>query len=123
LLTTAKPTPTCGATFPPVEHLGPNGIAVWFTLVPPFQKFARTTKLHLERGLVGRSRVICTGTAAPGRPLAAQIYEPDGPQTALVGAVLCGPHYATSEAALRRLLANIRSARPWPEPWFTNLRP
>jgi hypothetical protein len=121
LLTTAKPTPTCGPTFPPLEHLGTNGVAVWFRLLPPLQNFAHTRALRVQRSLVGRSRVICTGRAAPGRPLAAQIDEPGDPAL-LVGAVVCGPNYSTSEAALHRLLASIRSARPWPEPWFTNLR-
>src|SRR5689334_17133013 len=30
LLTTARPTPTCGSSLPPPERLGRDGVAIWF---------------------------------------------------------------------------------------------
>ena len=130
LLTTARPTPTCeSGSFPPQERLGRDGVAVWFEYpAPPLNvktvsspnariggQPARIAHPPLH-GLGGSQWVTCTGGAAPGRPLGARIQDPgfsgDGmllPRSILfVGAVVCGPHYAKGDAAVRRMLASIR---------------
>jgi len=121
LFTTARPTPTCrDGSFPPREQLGPDGVAVWFLYPAPPLNVGTVdnpnTRIggqpaHLTnapvRGLGATKWVTCTGGAARGRPLGARIQYPGG-SVLKVAAVVCGPNYATGEAAVRHMLASLR---------------
>lgn len=134
LLTTARPTPTCERShrFPPQERLGRDGVAVWVEdPAPPINvEMVRNPNTRLDgqparitapplHGLGGSQLVTCSGGAAPGRLLGARIQDPgysgDGlllrGGILLVGAVVCGPHYAKGDAAVYRLLTSIRMRR------------
>jgi hypothetical protein len=129
LLTTASPTPVCrDGSFPPRQRLGSDGVAVWFLYpAPPLNvrvvsqpstriggQPARFVAPPLQ-GLGGSKWVTCTGGAGPGHPLGARIEEPGlsgrGAGVLSVGAVVCGPDYGRGEAAVRRMVVDIRFER------------
>lgn len=107
LLTTARPTPTCGSTLPPPEQLGRDGVAVWFGSAAPLRTNSAMA-WHKNPALIGlwagTERVTCArGAGAPQR-IGARLQH--GSYALVVGAVVCGPHQVKSENLLQRVLGN-----------------
>jgi hypothetical protein len=111
LFTTARPTPTCGNQLPPPERLGRNGVAIWFAVAAPLS--GHLVSNPNEYGLAnatkapGTERVTCTSGSGRARPLGARL-ERTGSFDLIVSAVICGPDYGKSRAAIQRMLAGAR---------------
>jgi hypothetical protein len=109
LLTTARPTPTCGAQLPPRERLERDGVTVWFATAAPLRGRVNPSILWRPNpapiGLwAGTERVTCApGAGAPWR-LGTRLQH--GPYAVIGAAVICGPHYGRSKATLQRVLGN-----------------
>jgi hypothetical protein len=107
LLTTARPTPTCGRTLPPPEQLGRDGVAVWFGSAAPLRGNP-TMAWQMNPALIGlwagTERVTCARGAGTRRRIGASLQH--GSYALVVGAVVCGPHQGRSEALLQRVLGN-----------------
>jgi len=109
LLTTARPTPTCGAALPPPERLERDGVAVWFGTAAPLR--GRVNPSIVWRlnpapiGLwAGTDRVTCApGAGAPWR-LGTRLQH--GLYAVIGAAVICGPHYGRNKATLQRVLGS-----------------
>ena len=106
LLTTARPTPSCGSTLPPREQLGRNGVAVWFGSAAPLR--TNSMEWHVNPAPIGlwagTERVTCASGAGTRRRIGARLQH--GPYAVIVGAVVCGPHQGKSEDVLQRVLGN-----------------
>jgi hypothetical protein len=108
LLTTARPTPTCGRTLPPPEQLGRDGVAVWFGSAAPLRTNSAMEwhKNPTPIGLwAGTERVTCGRRGGTPQRIGARLQH--GSYAVVVGAVVCGPHEAKSEDLLQRVLGNV----------------
>jgi hypothetical protein len=106
LLTTVRPTPTCGgSTMPPYDKLGRDGVDIWFDFLPTF-KGDNAWPLRRNPAPVGTwagtERATCA--RGPRRRFGARLIL--GPHAVAVAAVICGPHYRKNEAALQTMLGN-----------------
>jgi hypothetical protein len=108
LLTTVRPTPTCGgSTMPPSTQIGRDGVDVWFAFLPAFKG---ETAWALRRNptpvgiWAGTERATCAKGAGTRRRFGARLVH--GSVAVLVAAGICGPHYAKNVAALRAMLSN-----------------
>jgi len=125
LLTTAQPWPKCskpvtgvGASWPPAERLGADGMSVDLALegVFPGVKEIWNARVdgrpaYLASPAYGRKRdAAVTCPAGVRREFRAASIEPPGAEnTALtVAAVICGPRLAAGEAAFRRMIRSVR---------------
>jgi|SRR5579859_195592 len=129
LLTTANPAPTCqpstifgfGTPLPPLQKLGPNGVTVWWTaanrsalgaLKPNTRLDGQPAHVAWRRESTKRtihSFVNCPGKGTTQRSLIALITgtAPGAPRIR-VGAVVCGPDFASGVADVRRMLDSLR---------------
>lgn len=105
LLTTARPTPTCGGALPPREKLGRDGVAVWLGTVPPLAGSTSRKLIRDPRPTTGlwTSEIRATCTSGPRRRFGARLQ--DGNLNVLLGAVVCGPDYGRGERALQRMVS------------------
>lgn len=105
LLTTARPTPTCGSTLPPPEKLGRDGVAAWLETVPPLAGSMSRTLIRDPSAMTGlwpsEKRATCASGA--GRRFGARVHV--GRLDLLLGAVVCGPDYAQGKRALQRMVS------------------
>ncbi|MFL5960492.1 MAG: hypothetical protein ACJ75G_09530 [Gaiellaceae bacterium] len=127
LFTTAQPLPACvapqlfstGTPFPPPERLGPNGVAVWWL----YTDRSGLAHIRADTRIGGRPAHLavtwrpapkgqrtgprCAG-GGPERRLEAEIQVPGSSSARLeAGGLICGPHYAAGQAAVRRMLASV----------------
>lgn len=126
LLTTAQHTPTCKVhlhpgPFPPPESLGPDGAAIFIGqggLSDPRAKLQWNARIGGRPALVPRLRTygneylgsqICPAAKRRAyRNITIKL-----PKTTLnVGALICGPHFASGYEAVRNILASMRFAKP-----------
>lgn len=108
LLTTARPTPTCGRALPPREKLGRDGVAVWLQTLPALPGITSQKLIRDPRPATGAwtSEKRATCTSGPGRNFGARVK--DGNLYVLLGAVVCGPGYGQGERALQRMVSSAR---------------
>jgi hypothetical protein len=126
LLTTANPVPDCqpsnlfgfGTPLPPPQVLAKDGVAVWLIASPGRALVGVTPNAHVG----GRPAIIsvrpkpshpavvkCVGAGPTRRLLRAQIRGPGSGVGRLdVGAVICGPDFASGLADVRAMLASLR---------------
>jgi hypothetical protein len=127
LLTSARPAPTCPSAatmeFPPPERLGADGAVVFLghgfalsfkpnasidgrpALIRP-----RTVGSAMYVGASSLKAVPCPA-GARREYRAAYIKRPGHPNDMFtVAALICGPHFATGDAAVSKLLASMRFA-------------
>src|SRR5580765_390324 len=111
LLTTARPTPTCGRALPPREKLGRDGVAVWLGTVPPLPGSTSRELIRDPRPTTGlwTSEIRATCTSGPRRRFGARLQ--DGNLNVLLGAVVCGPDYGRGERALQRMVSTADFTR------------
>jgi hypothetical protein len=104
LLTTARPTPTCGRALPPREKLGRDGVAVWLGNVPLLAGVTSGKLIRDPSPITGlwpsEKRATCAN--GPRRRFGARLQ--DGNLNVLMGAVVCGPDYGQGERALQQML-------------------
>jgi hypothetical protein len=103
---------------PPPQRIGPNGVAAWWAVTGRRSSGATNTRIagkpvritatsEPTRRTV-HSYVNCTKAGATQRLLTAVIEGPSSAvRTVTVGAVICGPHFAAGEAAVRAMLASL----------------
>jgi hypothetical protein len=129
LLTTANPPPTCdpntifgyGTPLPPPQQLAANGVTAWWGAAArsPFGGRKPNTTIDGRRALVtvrnestrrtARSLVNCPGKHAKQRVVDALIEgAAPGAQRIHVGAVVCGPDFASGMAEVRQMLDSLR---------------
>jgi hypothetical protein len=125
LLTTARRVPTCKVRlhpgpFPPAENLGANGAAIFIfgNHVGSATRVRLNARIGGQRANVPLQRMyrtkylgdqVCPGaTHREYRYITIKLS-----RTSLmnVGALVCGPHFATGEAAVRNVLASMRFAK------------
>lgn len=107
LLTTVRPTPTCGGSMPPRDQLGRDGVDVWFDFLPAFKGESAWALRRNPTPVgiwAGTERATCAKGAGTRRRFGARLIH--GSTSVLVGAAICGPHYAKTETALRAMLSN-----------------
>lgn len=127
LLTTANPVPTCqantifgfGTPLPPPQKLGSNGVAVWWVAAnrsalggqTPNASLggrpARVTTRSESTRRTAHSSVSCPGTAQRSVTALIAGTAPGAPRLR-VGAVVCGPDFASGLADVRRMLDSVR---------------
>lgn len=128
LLTTAQNAPPCqpnlafgsGTPLPPPQRIGPNGVSAWWfasSRTSPSHggpnatldgKPARITVRREPTRRTENSYVNCS-SGATQRFLTAEIRGPSANVEQIeVGAVICGPDFATGEAAVRKMLDSVR---------------
>ncbi len=105
LLTTARPTPTCGRALPPRIKLGRDGVAVWMELTPPLPGSTSRELIRDPGPTAGLwpSEKRATCTSGPRRRFGARLQV--GNLNVLMGAVVCGPDYGRGERALQRMVS------------------
>ncbi len=123
VLTTARTAPTCNdkTPFPPVQHLGRNGVSVWWAQVGrPGMKWLSMVKGSPTTRVGGQPARAATfiptsqewratgcKEAGGNFALVTQVRPTDLPNTFYwMTACLRGPHLASSKAAVRKLLAS-----------------
>jgi hypothetical protein len=115
LLTTARPTPTCGASLPPKEKLGRDGVAVWLASSFPSARPVSGTLLRNMTPASGvwsteaAERVSCGAGAGSQRRFGAHVQQ--GKVAFALGAVVCGPDYRQGERALQRMISSTTFMR------------
>jgi hypothetical protein len=125
LLTTARRVPTCKVhlhpgPIPPPENLGANGAAI-FISAPHIGSSARlrwNARIGGQPANVPLQRTyrtkylgdqVCPGTTH--REYRYITIKLSNMSLMNVGALICGPHFANGEAAVRRVLASMRFAK------------
>lgn len=112
LLTTARPTPTCGSSLPPREELRRDGVAVWLVSSFPLAGAASGILIRDPTPTTGvwstqaAKRATCITGAGPRRRFGARLQE--GRVAFVLGGVVCGPNYSSGEQALQRMLSSVR---------------
>jgi hypothetical protein len=129
LLTTANPAPTCvpntifgfGTPLPPPQRLAANGVTVWWIAAARSAlggrkpntsidgRAARVTVTNESTRRTARSLVNCPRKQATQRALTALIDgAAPGARRIRVGAVVCGPDFASGLADVRTMLDSLR---------------
>ena len=128
LLTTVNPPPSCqstamfglGTPLPPEQVLGKDGVAVWWLTtsrsildgVKPNASVdgaPANISVRQEPTRNPHPPVSCAGSGTTQRLLTARIKGPSPTVAGIrVGAVICGPHFASGLADVRDMLASVR---------------
>jgi hypothetical protein len=132
LLTTAHTVPPCEQNslfgqrtpLPPPLRIGSDGVAAWWLaanragsarFAPNARLGGRPARITVRQESTRRtlhSYVNCRGTGPTQRSLDAVIQGPSSSIREIhVGAVICGPDFASGEADVRRMLASLRFTR------------
>ena len=128
LITNAQPAPTCppsrrnGTSFPPPENLGANEAVIWLAQSPmlPGSKIRWNARIggqpanvppHAYGAKYLVDQICPTGARREYRNITIESARA-GRSMLSVGALICGPHFATGDAAVRNLLASMRFAKP-----------
>ena len=107
LLTTARPTPTCGRALPPREKLGRDGVAVWLQ-TSRASWHHKPELIRDPRPATGAwtSEKRATCTSGPGRNFGARVQ--DGNLYVLLGAVVCGPGYGRESVRFSGCVSSVQ---------------
>jgi hypothetical protein len=126
LLTTAELLPDCqptnlfgfGTPLPPPQVLRKNGVSAWWIaypgkalvgMTPNARLGGRPAVMSVRSQPTSRATVKCKGAGPTQRLLRAQIRGPGSGVGRLdVGAVICGPDFASGLADARAMLASLR---------------
>ncbi|HKO28247.1 MAG TPA: hypothetical protein VJU80_12375 [Solirubrobacteraceae bacterium] len=123
LLTSARPAPTCTPPrlgFPPPENLGADGAAIFLMGSPvwPWAKIRWNARIGGQPANVpppaygAKYLVDQICPAGARREYRTITIKPAHAAMLNVGALICGPHFATGDAAMRTLLASMRFTKP-----------
>jgi hypothetical protein len=129
LLTNARPAPTCpqsprkGTSFPSPGKLGADGAVIWLARSPidPWAKIRWNARIGGQRANVPphaygakylADLIICpAGARREYRNITIKDSRANGAMFT-VGALICGPRFATGDTAVRNLLTSMRFAKP-----------
>jgi hypothetical protein len=125
LMTNAQPAPTCpqsprnGTSFPPPENLGADGAVIWLARSPiyPGAKTRWNARIGGQPANVpphayGARYLVNQICPAGARREYRNITIKSASRTMLdVGALICGPHFAAGDTAMRNLLASMRFSK------------